>query len=395
MTAQTQKTKTAASQVRCSLKAEGCKGRFRQTRKTDKYCSSCKLQAHNVRRRTTSETTIPRANHFCQTLIDEAIRAGSLEVFTHLKGNVKALEDTYKVVTARMRANIVAGVNSYHVCHVAPVAHPTRLGTFDATNLFVGSSEKNKAAALTATGSGTFIAKASLNPLNDVADDAGRSITLDRIISYVGEATFKAFVKKVKLKDSVRVTTLAKLDALVEIDNPEHAKYVTLLLNKRATTLDLSNALIELSGKTPFKPSFTRVSEANMLVAELVRHAAFREELQFLLPHIAVAVYKHDSSRLAVTLGDDDMQCLFDLLQGLDAGAMEAAVGELIYTLHGQERLAAHKAATSEVVEYHAPTFATYEEFDAWLMGVDAPVYPGCYTYKSGVSDLSYLTPPF
>jgi len=372
MTSIPQKTKD----TRITCTAKGCTKRFKPSRKGNKFCSNtCRTSCNNVKKARTTETTIPRSNHFCQTLIDEALRAGSLEVFTHLKGSVAALEATYKVVTARMRANIVAGVNSFHVCHVAPVAHATRLGTFDASNLFVGASEKNKAAACVATGSGTFIAKASLNSVNDVAANAGRAITLDRIIAYIGEATFKAFVKKVKLKDSVRVATLAKLEALVEVENPEHSKYVVLMLNKKATTHDLANALVELSGKTPFKPSFSRISEANMLVTEFVRHAAFREELQFLLPHIAVAVYKYDTSRLAVTLGEDDVQCLFDLLQGLDAGAMEVAVDELIYTLHSQERQAAHKAATNPVVEYHAPIFVTDEEFDAWLMGVDAQVY--------------------
>lgn len=372
MTSTTQKTKD----TRITCAAKGCSKRFKPSRKGVKFCSdTCRTSCNNVRKTRTTETTIPRSNHFCQTLIDEALRAGSLEVFTHLKGSVAALEATYKVVTARMRANIVAGINSFHVCHVAPVAHATRLGTFDASNLFVGASEKNKASACVATGSGTFIAKASLNPVNDIAANAGRAITLDRIIAYIGEATFKAFVKKVKLKDSVRVATLTKLEALVEAENPEHSKYVVLMLNKKATTHDLANALVELSGKTPFKPCFSRVSEANMLVAELVRHAAFREELRFLLPHIAVAVYKHDTSRLAVTLGEDDVQCLFDLLQGLDAGAMEAAVDELIYTLHSQERQAAHKAATNPIAVRHARIFATDEEFDDWMMGVDAPVY--------------------
>lgn len=386
MTPTVQKTK-AKKDSRITCTAKGCSKRFTPSRKGGKFCSdTCRTNCNNARKARTTEATIPRSNHFCQTLITEARRAGTLEVFTHLKGNVAALEATYKVVTARMRANIVAGVNSYHVCHVAPVMHPTRLGTFDATNLFVGASEKNKAAACTATGSGTFLAKAKLNPVNDVADTAGRAETLDRIIAYIGEDTFKAFVKKVKLKDSVRVETLAKLEVLVEVENPEHSKYVVLMLNKKASTHDLANALVELSGKTPFKPSFSRVSEANMLVTEFVRHADFREELQFLLPHIAVAVYKHDTSRLAVTLGEDDVQCLFDLLQGLDAGAMESAVDELIYTLHAQERKAAHKAATSPVVEHHAPVFATDEEFNAWMMGVDAPVYPSATSVETFIN---------
>jgi hypothetical protein len=393
MTHTTQKTKD----TRITCTAKGCSKRFKPSRKGVKFCSdTCRTSCNNIKKARTTETTIPRSNHFCITLIDEAIRAGSLEVFTHLKGNVAALEATYKVVTARMRANIVAGVNSFHVCHVAPVMHATRLGTFDHTNLFVGASEKNKAASCTATGSGTFIAKASLNPVNDVADTAGRAATLDRIIAYIGEATFKAFVKKVKLKDSIRVVTVAKLEALVEVDNPEHSKYVALLLNKKTPTQELTSALAELSGKTPFKPSFSRVSEANMLIAEYVRHAAFRDELQFLLPHIAVAVYKHDTSRLAVTLGEDDVQCLFDLLQGLDAGGMEAAVDELIYTLHAQERQAAHKAATTPAVEsFHAPIFATDEEWEAWYMGGDVPVYPSCRTLEAHSSDLSHLNPPF
>lgn len=389
----TYQQKTKDPRITCT--AKGCSKRFKPSRKGNKYCSDvCRIKFNDAKKARTTETTIPRSNHFCQTLIDEAFRAGSLEVFTHLKGNVAALEATYKVVTARMRANIVAGVNSFHVCHVAPVAHATRLGTFDASNLFVGASEKNKAAAMTATGAGTFVAKANLDPLNDVASDAGRAVTLDRIIAYIGETTFKAFVKKVKLKDSVRVATLAKLEAMVEVDNPEHSKYVVLMLNKKSTTHELASALAELSGKTPFKPSFSRVSEANMLIAEYVRHAAFREELRFLLPHIAKAVYDWDASRLAVKLGDDDVQCLFDLLQGFDAGAMEAAVGELIYTLNGQARQAAHKAATSTVVEYHAPVFATDEEFDDWMMGVDAPIYPTVFRQVE-VSDLSNLNPPF
>ena len=395
MTQTVQKTKAKAD-TRITCTAKGCSKRFKPARKGTKFCSdTCRTICNNIKKARTTETTIPRSNHFCQTLVNEAIRAGSLEVFTRLKGNVAALEATYRVVTARMRANIVAGVDSFHVCHVAPVAHATRLGTFDASNLFVGASEKNKAAACVATGSGTFIAKSSLDPVNDVSADAGRAATLDRIIAYIGEATFKAFVKKVKLKDSVRVETLAKLEALVEVDNPEHSQYVVLMLNKKATTHDLANALVELSGKTPFKPSFSRVSEANMLVAEYVRHAAFREELRFLLPHIAIAVYDWDASRLAVNLGDDDVQCLFDLLQGFDAGAMEAAVGELIYTLNGQARQAAHKAATRTIVEHHAPVFETDEECQAWYMGVDAAVYPSSYTVGTSASDLSYLNPPF
>lgn len=393
MTQTVQKTKAKAD-TRITCTAKGCSKRFRPPRKGAKFCSdTCRTICNNARKSRTTETTIPRSNHFCQTLIDEAIRAGTLEVFTRLKGNVAALEATYKVVTARMRANIVAGVNSFHVCHVAPVAHSTRLGTFDASNLFIGASEKNKAAAMTATGAGTFIAKANLNPANDVSD-AGRAVTLDRIIAYIGETTFKAFVKKVKLKDSVRVVTLAKLEALIEVDNPEHSQYSVLILNKKTTTYELASALAELSGKTPFKPSFSRVSEANMLVAEYVRHAEFREELRFLLPHIAKAVYAWDSSSLAVTLGEDDVQCLFDLLQGFDAGGMEAAVGELIYTLNGQARQAAHKAATSTIVEYHAPVFATDQEFDDWYMGVDAPIYPTVFRQVE-VSDLSYLNTPF
>ncbi|MBC3965348.1 hypothetical protein [Pseudomonas simiae] len=371
MTAQIQKTKTATSQIRCQLKAEGCKGRFRQTRKSDKYCSVCSPQAAKVKARKTTATTIPRSSAFVQTLVDEAIRAGHLEIFQNIR-TAKALTALHAVVSVRMKANFAAGNNSYHVCHIAPVQHPTRLGTFEAENLFVGSAEKNKAAGSYAPNAGVYLALTKLKACNEVNASMGRAAVLDMIIEYIGEATFKAFVKQVKLKDSMRVQIVAKIESLVDPLNPEHKQYITLAASKTSTTQALQAALAELTGKTPFKPSFSRVNESAMLVAEIRRHSEFREELQILLPAIDSATHHMEKTRLVVKLTVEHDQTMFDLLQGYDVA--QADIDDLEYALRANERAVVEAI---EVIEFNAPVFMSDEAFDEWLMGeaANAPVF--------------------
>lgn len=368
----TNATKPSVKRITCSLK--GCTTRFKQDRITDKFCSTDCATAHrNTSRRTTTETTIPRTNHFCVTLIDEALRAGHLEVFKNLKGDKAALVELYKVVTLRMRSNIVTGKNNYHVCHVAPVAHATRLGTFDARNLFVGQSLKNKAAGQVSTGAGEFVPRIRLATANQVHESESRTLILDRIIAYIGEPAFKAFVKEVKLKESARVETIAKIESLIDSGNPEHDKFAALVANTKATTQQLQAALQELSDKAVFQPKFSRTSEANLLVSEYTRHAQHREELQFLLPTLALASSPNGTLLQNTFLQEEHVQTLFDLLQGHDADEMQEEVSSLEYVLLSHQRKA--QVTQQRIVERVEPVRATSdslgfesaEEFFEWL----------------------------
>ncbi|WP_146109532.1 hypothetical protein [Pseudomonas fulva] len=350
MTATT-KTKTAKpSAIRCKLKAEGCKVRFYPKSSVEKYCAHCKPLAKNTTRRV--EKPIPRSNHFFVYLAREVERAGSLEALTHLKGDVDAMTQLYKLVCFRMKANLAAGDNNaYHISHIAPVKGHLVLGAIHPANLVITTGVRNQQHGNThLNDAGIYIERQDLVKKHTLKGTESWAELIDLIISFLGEKFVSEFAKKNKLKDSSRVQLAKKLVELIAKALEEGRTAAELVPfsrvanNAKATVVELQSAVREIQNKKAWDPTSVKYNEASVAILELARHTQYRPELETLsslLSELNEDMAKYSSYGLVrAHLDDDKLDVLFDLMHGEE---VSCEIDEWIVEL--QEAATARRAA--------------------------------------------------
>ncbi|OKO47008.1 MULTISPECIES: hypothetical protein [Pseudomonas] len=280
---------TSNKQYRRTCKNPSCKSKFSTTDSRKVYCRpDCQTAKHIITKRK-STYEIPKTNHFMVYISKEVQRAGTLHVLDQLVGSVEALEALYNVVRTRLVANVLTGptisadgkrTDPFHVGHIAPVQHEYALGMLCAENLIVLPAKLNRTHSNAHTNSaGVFMCRSDMNIRNTIL--SSDQDTLERAIAYIGLDTVTEFCKKAKLAPSQRAAALKKLFALVDPADESHTPFISLLGDKNATTPQLVAAIETIQCKAQFKPLMRgeKLSPSSMLIQELIRHAAFRPEL--------------------------------------------------------------------------------------------------------------------
>lgn len=280
---------TSNKQYRRTCKNPSCKSKFSTTDSRKVYCRpDCQTAKHIITKRK-STYEIPKTNHFMVYITKEVQRAGTLHVLDQLVGSVEALEALYNVVRTRLVANVLTGptisadgkrTDPFHVGHIAPVRHEYALGMLCAENLIVLPAKLNRTHSNAHTNSaGVFMYRSDMKIRNTIL--SSDQDTLERAIAYIGLDTVTEFCKKAKLAPSQRAAALKKLFALVDPADESHTPFISLLGDKNATTPQLVAAIETIQCKAQFKPLMRgeKLSPSSMLIQELIRHAAFRPEL--------------------------------------------------------------------------------------------------------------------
>lgn len=384
MTAATKKTTVNA--IHCKLKGEGCKGRFRPTRSTQKYCEVCSKQAGNAKRK--APYKIPTSNHFFIQLARAAETAGTLEVFKHLKGDVQALMALYHVVCFRMKANLAAENNdAYHMSHIAPANGVEVIGAFHPANVVITTGERNKRHGVQHfNDAGLFIDRDDAKRAYKLKGDEKWSDLIDMIITFIGEKTVTEFASACKLKESTKAQLKKKLAVKLETNSniPNHAQHTRTLNNPKSTVVDLSNAIAEIENKSVWKLTSTKYNESAVAVLELARHSQYRPELQQLSDLVTELCQDMDQYKsygfVKASLEDDKLDLIFDLLHGEEVGCeVDEWIAELTEIV-GVRRarmaaaMAARTAKLAPVVQDDAPVM-TDAEIMAHLAELSDPDY--------------------
>ncbi|MBY8949466.1 hypothetical protein J1G35_26750 [Pseudomonas sp. SH10-3B] len=281
--------KQSSKQHRRTCKNPSCKSKFSTTDSRKVYCRpDCQAAKHIITKRK-STYEIPKTNHFMVYITKEVQRAGTLHVLDQLVGSVEALEALYTVVRMRLVANVLTGptisadgkrTDPFHAGHIAPVRHEYVLGMLCAENLIVLPAKLNRTHSNAhINGAGVFMYRSDMQIRNTILSND--QDILERAIAYIGVDTVAEFCKKAKLAPSQRAAALNKLFALVDPADESHAPYIALLADKKATTPQLVAAIEAIQCKEQFKPLMRgeKLTPSAMLIQELIRHAAFRPEL--------------------------------------------------------------------------------------------------------------------
>lgn len=278
-----------SKQHRRTCKNPSCKSKFSTTDSRKIYCCSACQAAKNITTKRKSTYEIPKTNHFLIYISKEVQRAGTLHVLDELVGSAEALEALYNVVRTRLVANVLTGptvstdgkrIDAFHVGHIAPVKHEYVLGMLCAENLIILPAKLNRTHSNAHTNSaGVFMYRSDMQIRNTILSND--QDILERAIAYIGVDTVTEFCKKAKLAPSQRAAALKKLFALVDPSDESHTPFIALLGDKNATTPQLVAAIETIQCKAQFKPLMRgeKLSPSAMLIQELIRHAAFRPEL--------------------------------------------------------------------------------------------------------------------
>ncbi|KOP59794.1 hypothetical protein OX90_09500 [Pseudomonas coronafaciens pv. porri] len=374
------------SKHRRTCKNPTCKTKFSTTDSRKLFCRpECKILKSNGSRKRKSTYDIPKTNHFLIYIAKEVERAGTLQVLDHLVGSIEALKALYSVVRNRLVANVLTGSkvskdgkrsDPFHVAHIAPTRHQQVLGMLCADNLIVIPAALNRFHSNTHTNkAGVFMYRTELKLCNTVLS-TDKDI-LERAIAYIGLDVITEFCREVKLTPSQRAAALKKLGSVVDHEDESHAPFITLLNDPKATTPQLNAAIETIQCKAQFKPLMRgiKLSASAMLIQELIRHAAFRPELE---DYATIAKSYTKDGLHHNTLSQDSQATLSKLLHGYLEGEILEEVEELLYDLRlpvraadaRAERLAKIRAA--EAAQDHARTLANQRaaiDFLAWSEG--------------------------
>ncbi|MEG1626450.1 hypothetical protein [Pseudomonas sp.] len=318
---------TKKNAIRCKLKAEGCKIRFYPKSAVEKYCAHCKPLAKNTKRR--KEYAIPRSNHFFIQLARDVQRAGSLEIFNSVKGDVEALTQLYKLVCFRMKANLAdSGKDTYHMSHIAPVSGALVLGEFHPANLVITPSVRNQQHGTAhLNDAGVFVDRCELKKKHTLKGTESWSELLDLVIAYIGESAITEFAKKNKLKESSKAQLRVKLEKAIIMAQEEGTHdaaslypYIKTKNDTKATVVDLQNAYGQLTNKAAWNPTSVRYNESAVAILELARHSQYRPELAPLADILTELNSSMDMYKgfgfVKASIEEEKLDLIFDLLHG-------------------------------------------------------------------------------
>jgi len=325
---------------RCLL--ETCKKPFTPSRSDQCYCKNAKRDCKSlVRKVDRSKTrskkpyTIPLDAHQRYRILDAVRAAGSVQVLTTWKGDVEEAAATINVLTATNTANLKTGKSTFHTCHLDAANHSFRMGLLSSKNLFVGLGSRNRAAGAFVSGAGESISRLDLRAKWSVDKNMSNADIWTMIEEFVGVETLTEACRKAGLKPSAKAQALANLEQAIDPANPDHDKFKAILKNPKSTTIELQMAVAEIQEKRFFNFKLKATTEQEILFSEVRRHSAFRPDLEFLLTPINKMCSTFtdedgkDHQHLVGVLSDDNLQTLFNLMQGTDC--TEDEIDELMF----------------------------------------------------------------
>lgn len=179
-----------------------CKESFGANRKDAKACSE---KCQKALQRAKSQPNEKKLKRFLQSpfgsfLADSAKRAKTLEVIPH---TLPALIELHSIYSYALRANGFGAGRDFSICHIAPVAGKTHVGTIYPQNLVVAPTKQNAGFGNKwFRGAGHRLLKVKLNPCNAVDERAPASSTLARIVQYLGLDLVGKLITKCNLQPS-------------------------------------------------------------------------------------------------------------------------------------------------------------------------------------------------
>ncbi len=325
---------------RCLL--DSCKKPFTPSRSDQCYCKNdkrdCKSLVRKVKRaktRAKKPYIIPLDAHQRYRILDAVRAAGSVQILTTWRGYVDEAVATINVLTATNTANLKSGKNTFHTCHLDAANNSFRVGLLSSENLFVGLGSRNRAAGAFISGAGVSISRLELKAKWSVDENMSNADVWALVEEFVGLETLTEACRKAGLKPSAKAQALANLEQAIDPANPDHDKFKAILKDPKSTTIELQMAVAEIQDKRFFNFKLKATTEQEILFSEVLRHSAFRPDLEWLLAPInkMYTIFTDEDGRdhknLVGVLSDDNLQTLFNLLQGTDC--TEDEIDELVF----------------------------------------------------------------
>lgn len=329
MTKAAPRTKTKPARQSRYCKNPDCKKQFKVAPTSRKlYCkSACSTKVQIMKRPRVNRLEKARRTPFMFYLARECKRAGTLEI---LRGHTaESLVELYGVWKYSFRANQYGGVRDFEISHIAPVESGSSIGLLCAENLCVSPKGLNKAHGTTHFGYGKKISRASIASEHGVRSAEAEKVVLDRVIASLGEQVVDDLVRIAKLQPSQRFKHLDWLNEHLDLFNPEHRKYIDVLDGMSTKALSDLVGKFQENESSAFPIKKYVFKSCDVLMRELERHAAYRDDLQDLAADIAM-VREHKQFRPWMVTPDDE-QALFDVLHGKDYDDSEQLLADLVH----------------------------------------------------------------
>lgn len=300
-----------------------CSKRYTPSHRSALTCSEeCKRARRNGTRVTTATKKrtpkpLPVSNTFLQLLIRHARQAKTAQIVQYIKE--EELHELRQMHTLQRNANSWSSRKwgDYHITHIYPVNGKQHTGKFVPQNLVVGKAALNRTQGTAYFSGGEFISPAHKSSKWDIRADMTDLEVIELMIQCIGADAWEPFAKAAKLLPNQKQAHLDALGKLLDRQDPEHARYFSLMDDSRTSSQTLRELVKAITGKEVFQPSSPPyVNELIVLVMEHRRLAVHRPELLPFLKALEQVLQMSQYFRQSFDLDEVDGAMFFDVLHG-------------------------------------------------------------------------------